>query len=388
VTSDEALRPPDRLLLVTVGAQWVVTVGVALAASRTGSVFGDVPGVNATIADAAGIAHGTLPSAGGPLYPLLLAPLARLTTRADRVASLVTIVNVLVLGPLATYCLLEVARRIAGRMFAALAAAVWLLAPVVVVPLFASSYRTTYVDDVLPALYGLAVQPAYLAMVLSLVAAMFALRATDGAPRTAFVSGLMAAAAIACLPVSAGIAGGAIIALAVARRWRGVGEALGGLAAGLVPTLIWRHRALETATVTLGNPSWSGFQGSMSNIREFFYSNRLLQWLPVAGAVGMVRLMRPAAGLTAGWVVVAAVIGIATPTSFAAGRFFVDLIPAWPAYALLVAAVPALVPTLARRLGGRVAGEPRPGGVSWATAATLFVLVAILASLLAALAGR
>jgi hypothetical protein len=361
---------------------------VALAASRTGSVFGDVVGVDATIADAAGVAHGTLPSTGGPLYPLLLAPLARLTTRADRVASVVTIVNVLVLAPLATYCMLEVARRIAGRMFAALTATVWLLAPVAAVPLFAASYRPTYVDDVLPALYGLAVQPAYLAMVLSLVAAAFALRAVAGAPRTAFVSGLVSAAAIACLPVSAGIAAGVLISLAVARRWRGVGEAIAGLAAGLAPTLIWRRRALETVTFTFGDPSWSGFQGSMSNIREFFYSNRLLQWLPVAGALGMLRLMRPAAGLTAGWAFLAAVIGVATPTSFAAGRFFVDLIPVWPAYALLVAAIPALIPTLVRRLGDRVAGEQQGRGVSLVAAATLFVLVALLTSLVAVLVGR
>ena len=381
------MRTPDRLLLVTVGVQWVVTVGVALAASRTGSVFGDTAGIQETIAAASSVAHGTLPPAGGPLYPLLLAPVARLSTRADTVASVVVTVNILILGPIATYSLLEVARRVAGRVFAAVAAAVWLFGPVLAVPLFLDNYRDTYVDDVLPALYGLTIQPAYLAMVLSIVAAMLALRAVADAPRAAFAAGLLAAAAIACVPIGAGIAGGVVLALAAARRWRGVGEAFAGLAAGIAPTLIWRHRALETATITLGHPSWDAFQGAMANVREFFYSNRLLQWLPVAGAIGMFRLLRPAAALAAGWVAIAAVIGAATPTSFDGGRFFVGLIPVWPAYALLVAAIPALAPTLVRRLGDRVGGEPLTGGVSRAAVAVLFALVVLMTALVT-LVGR
>ena len=387
-TRGTAVRTPDRLLLLTVGAQWIVTVAVALIASRTGSVFGDVGSVTATIGSASGVAHGALPDARGPLYPLLLAPLAGLTVRAGAVASVVTTVHVVVLGPLASYCLLELGRRIAGRMFALLAAAVWLLGPIVVVPLFVGAYRDTYVDNVLPAFYGLTVGPAYLAMVLSLASAMLALRAVAGAARAAFAAGLLAAAAIACLPVGAGIAVGVVLALVVARRWRGVGEALAGIAAGLAPTLIWRHRALETPAFTLGHPSWNGFQGSMANIREFFYSNRMLQWLPVAGAIGMFRLSRPAAALTAGWVAAATIVGVATPTSFDKGRFFLDLIPAWPAYALLVAAIPALVPTLVRRLGARVEGESPAGDVARPAVAVLLVLIVGVAGVLAATVGR
>ena len=382
------MRTPDRLFLVTVGAQWLVTVGVALSATHAGSVFGDPTDVQAAIGAAGSVAHGTLPSSGGPLYPLLLAPLARLTTHAESVASVVTAVNIVILGPLATYCLLEVARRIAGRLFAALTAGVWLLGPIVVLPLFEPVYRDTYVDDVLPAVYGLTIDPAYPAMVLSAVAAMFALRAVAGAPRTAFASGLLAAAAIACSPVSAGIAAGIGLSLAAARRWQGLAEALTGLAAGLVPTLIWRYRASGTPTFTLDHPTWDGFQGSMANVREFFYSNRLLQWLPIAGAIGMFRLLRPAALLTAGWIAVAAVLGVATPTAFERGRFFIELIPAWPAYALLAASIPALVPTLVSRLGGSVAGEPPAGGVSRAGIAVLLVLVVLSTGFLALVVGR
>ena len=224
-TGSEPLPRPERLLVFAVGVQWLVTVGVALWATRTGSVYGDPEVGRAAVAAAHGVAGGTLPTAGGPLYPLLLAPLARLTTKLDTVSSVVTAVNVLLLAPLASYCLLELGRRIAGRLFAGLAAAVWLFGPILAVPFFASKYSGIYVNDVLPAIYGLTVDPAYPAMVLSLVAALFALRAVSGAPRAALAAGLGAGAAIAFAPMAGGVAGGVLLALAIARRWRDLGEA-------------------------------------------------------------------------------------------------------------------------------------------------------------------
>lgn len=382
------MRAPDRLFVVTVGAQWAVTVAVALAASRTGSLFGEVVVAQAWVDHAAAVADGSLVPTGGPLYALLLTPITLLTTRVETVASIVTAVNVIVLAPLATYCLLEVGRRIAGRAFAIAATATWLLGPLVVIPLFVPKYHDTYVNDVLPVLYGLTVGPAFVAMVLSLAAAMFAMRAVADAPRAGFAAGLLAAAAIGLLPVGAGIAAGVLCALAIARRWRQAGEALIGLAAGLVPTLIWRQRALEDAMISTGHPTWVGFQQSMANVREYFYSNRLLQWLPVAGAIGMARLRSPAAGLTAAWVAVAAIVAVATPAAFDGGRFFVNLVPAWPAYALLVAAIPALVPTLVARFRDRIGSEPEAPAVSRALAAILGGVVVVLAGLLAALVAR
>jgi hypothetical protein len=381
------LRAPDRLLVATVGTQWLVTAVVALTASRSESVYGNAPAARATVDAAHAVAQGTLPSTAGPLYPLLLAPLAALTTRLGAVASVVTTLDVVLLAPLASYCLLEIARRVAGRPFAIAAAAVWLLGPLAAIPLFFEKYRDTYVDGVLPAFYGLTLEPVYLAMVLSLAAALFALRAADGAERAAFVAGLLAAAAIACVPVSAGVAVGVLLALVAAARWRGVLEAAVGLAAGLAPTLVWRHRVGEP-TLTLGDPTWKGFQGSMASVREYFWSNRLLQWLPVAGAIGMARLLVPAAALLAGWVGTTAVVAVATPTSFDSGRVFVHLIPAWPAYALLLAAIPALVPTLVRRLGSLLDGERRAPGVSRAAAGAVFALTVVLTAALASLVGR
>jgi Na+/proline symporter len=101
----------------------------------------------------------------------------------------------------------------------------------------------------------------------------------------------------------------------------------------------------------------------------------------------MFRLLRPAAALAGGWIAATAIIGVATPTEFDGGRFFIDLIPAWPAYALLIAAIPALVPTLVARLGSRLEGEPQSTRVSRMMVIVLVLLV-LVACLLTALIGR
>jgi hypothetical protein len=357
------VRRADPLLIATVCVQWLVTAGVALTAHHTGSIYGTEASARA-VADAANrLADGTLPHTGGPAYPVLLAPLAAVTDSANTFAAVVTALGILVLAPAASYCLLDLAQSLAGRPYAVLAAAVWLLAPVAAVPLFVTKYHDTYVDNVLPALYGLTLHPAYLAMVLSLAAAALAMRAVAGVPHAALFAGLLAALATAVLPVAAAVAVGAGLALAAARRWRGLLEAAIGLGAGLAPTLLWRERALGTVTLTLGHPSWGAFDAAMANVREYFWSNRLLQWLPVAGTVGMLRLARPAAALLAGWLGALVLVVVAAPSDFTNGRIFIDLIPSWPAYALLVAAVPALVPRLTHRLRGRLEPERQAGGV-------------------------
>ena len=192
---------------------------------------------------------------------------------------------------------------------------------------------------------------------LSVASAAFAMRAIDGARHSALVAGLLTGAAISVAPTAAGIAIGILAAIAISRRWRSLLDAAIGLSVALVPTLVWRQRALGGPAVTLGHPSWSTFQSSMAQIREYFWSNRLLQWLPIAGTVGVVRLMPALAALAAGWLAAASVLVVATTADFDGGRVFISLIPAWPAYALLVAAIPALAPTLTTRFGQHL--EPR-----------------------------
>jgi hypothetical protein len=382
------MRRPDPLLVAAVVLQWIVTAGVALVATRTGSLFGDPTVAKAAVAASNSLVHGAVPATPAPGYALLLAPVVALTGDVDSVASVVTTVNVVVLAPLCAYFLFELAERAAGRLFAGATMVVWSVAPVVAANLYIPTYHATYVDDVLPALYGLTVQAEFVAMTLSVASAAFAMRAVAGSRHAALVAGLLAGAAIGVTPTAAGVAIGILFAIAVSRKWRSFLDAAIGLTASLVPTLVWRQRALGAPTVTLGHPSWSTFQSSMAQIREYFWSNRLLQWLPIAGTIGMARLVPAFAALAAGWLATASVLVVATAADFGGGRAFISLIPAWPAYALLVAAIPALVPTLTTRFGQHLKPTKEAADIRKSGVAAAAVLLAALPLLLVILLGR
>lgn len=347
------MRRPDPLLAATVLLQWLVVAGVSVAAARSGSVYGERSAAEQAIGAAGAISNGGLPATNAPGYPVLLAPIVASTHDVATVASIVTTVNVVVLTPLLAWSLLEIAARSAGRLYAAAAAAVWTLAPLAAIPLFTDAYRPVYVDNVLPALYGLTLQPGFAAMALSAAAAAFALRAVAGARRAAIVAGALAGAAALVVPAAVAAGIGGALALIAARRLRALLETAAVLGAAVAALLVWRQRALGGPTITLGHPTWAAFQATMAQVREHFWSNRLLQWLAVAGAAGAVRLALPLGAMGAGWLGTYTLVAVATPTDFSQGRFFVSLLPAWPAYALILAAVPALVPTLVSRLGPR-----------------------------------
>lgn len=382
------MRRPDPLLVGAVCLQWIVTGCVALFADHAGSVYGDRGAAEAAVAAADRVANGTVPASPGPGYPLLLAPLVALTDSVGSVASIVTTVNIALLTPLAAACLVEIARRAAGPVYAVVAAVVWSVAPVAAIPLFVPKYHDTYVHEVLPALYGLTVRPEFAAMALSVVAAALAMRAVGGSARAGLLAGVLAGSAAAVSPPAGAVAAGILLALAVARRWRRLLDAGLGLAAALLPTLLWRSQAPATPMVALGDPSWTTFQATMAQIREYFWSNRLLQWLPAAGAIGALRLAGTMSALLAGWLGAAVLIIVATTPDLEGGRLFIALIPAWPAYALLVAAIPALVPTLAARLGSRLMPRTGVSDIGVRTAVATVIFLAALPLAIVAVVGR
>ena len=125
----------------------------------------------------------------------------------------------------------------------------------------------------------------------------------------------------------------------------------------------------------------------MNELREFFWSARLAQWAPLAGVLAVLRVRRaPIAALLAGWLGAFILVkGFSTRASIQDNTFWRLLMPAWPAYLILLASIPLLVPTLARRLGDRLAAPAtrRVGRRGLAVAAALTVAlpaVAIAAS--------
>ena len=372
------MRRPDPLLVAAVVLQWIVTAGVAVTATHAGSLFGDQAAAERIVGASSSLVHGSLPTVPAPGYALLLAPIVAVTDDVGSVASVVTTLNIVILAPLCAFFLFELAQGAAGRLFAGVTMLVWSLAPAGATHLFEPKYHGTYVDDVLPALYGLTLQPEYVAMTLSIAAAALAMRAIAGRRRCALVAGVLAGAAIGVAPVAAGVALGVLAGIAASGRWRSILDAGIGLLVALLPTVVWRQRVLGGPTFTLGHPSWSTYQSAMAQVREFFWSNRLLEWLPIAGVIGAARLMPALAVLIGGWLIAAAILVAATTADLTGGRMFILLIPAWPAYALAIAAIPALVPTLVRRLGNDLAPRNGCGEVSRRSAAVALALLVAL----------
>jgi pimeloyl-ACP methyl ester carboxylesterase len=147
--------------------------------------------------------------------------------------------------------------------------------------------------------------------------------------------------------------GAAALALLAERRPMPLILAAAGLFPFVAALALWHG-------LGIADRSEEAFNAAMAGLREYFWSQRVLQWLPLAGAVGMARRSPTHAILLGAGVVGFATAQAALPhASFSDGLFFELLLPALPAYVLLVAALPLLVPTLAARLGD----DARPAGL-------------------------
>ena len=224
--------------------------------------------------------------------------------RADSVdLGAAALLNVLVLGPLALAAALGVAASIGGLALGAWTLLVWVALPWLA-PLYTlSKYDMTMRDDVLPLVLGLTGDAGYAEGVAILAALALLTRRTR--PATA------AAAAV-----------------------------LLGLAA------IWLSRAPDVEGFSL-----DALQANLAGLREYFFSQRLLQWVPLAGLIAVARRSIPLALALGGWFGGYVAFRLTSATTFEEGEFFRLLLPALPAFVLLTAALPLLVPTLAARLG-------------------------------------
>jgi hypothetical protein len=309
-----------------------------------------------------------------PGWPLVLAPITALTG-PDMVAAIppTMALNVLVLGPLATWAVYALAARIAGVGAGLWCAALWVVAPYAAIPLFVDRYHERYVEQFLPQALGLTQLADYPSMVLLLLSAALLVRSLDpGRLHEAVAAGLLAGYAGAVKPANYLFLAGAGAAFVLARRWR---EAVGfglALAPAALAVLIWKAKGLGPEQVhaaagaavppvasvfdRIDTLDWDSWRSNMSGLREYFWSARVLQWAPLAGAVAVARRSLPACGLLAGWLFAFVLVKGSSPVATVdSGSFFRLLMPAFPAFIVLVAAVPLLVPGLFRRLGEGIA---------------------------------
>jgi hypothetical protein len=386
-TADRLLEHPRAVLGALAGAQIAATLALALSVEHNGWLFfqgGDQIWLATT-----GWLLGQLelpPTEVGYLWPAALAPVMRVTgpTFVQALPPLL-VVQVVVLGPIALLCVYGLAARIGGRLLGYWAALLWVVAPFAAIPLFVDRYHERWTEQFLPQALGLTAMADFPSLVLVLAAALFVARSLPGGSVTdAAFAGLLLGAAAGVKPPNLLLGAGAVLAYLVARRWR-AGLAFGAaVVPGLLVLALWKQRGLGelplfaldgtrlaagsgTAALDLNLDRYlqldvDHWRQQMNYLREFFWSARLAQWAPFAGLLAVLRVRRGAlAALLAGWLGAFLVIkGFSPRADIQANTFWRLLMPAWPAYLLLFASIPLLVPTLARRLGERLSPPAHP----------------------------
>jgi len=400
---DRLLERPRPVLGTLIGVQIAATLAVALAVQHNRWVY--FQGGDQIWVTTQGWLLGQLelpPTELGYLWSFVVAPIMWATgpTYVQALPAIL-VLNVLVLGPIALLCVYGIAARIGGRLLGYWASFLWVIAPFVAIPLFVDRYHEKWVDHFLPQALGLTAMTDFPSMVLVLAAALFVVRSLSvGRLADPVLAGLLLGAAGGLKPPNLLMAVGAGLAYLVARQWR-TGLAF---AAAIVPSLLvlalWKERglgrvpafSLEETRLAAG----AGFAAidisldryleldvdhwrtQMSQLREFFWSARVAQWVPFAGLLAILRVRRGAiAALLVGWLGAFLLVkGFSTRASIEANTFWRLLMPAWPAYLLLLASIPLLVPTLARRLAERLRQPAAaPVSVRW----VVLVLVASVA---------
>ena len=342
-------------------------------------------------------------------WPLLLAPLTWLTGSSSvQLLPLTTILQVGVLGPLATLAVYDIGARLAGRLAGLWCACAFVAAPFAAIPYFVQRYHDSWVDQFLPQALGLTQQADFPSVVAVLVSCALTVRALQaGARREAVLAGTIAGIALALKPSNALFLAGPALAFLLARRF---GHALlFGLATvpALLALTLWKAKGLgEVPLFTQGdvrlaagagdpvvgsvttwfertvNLNFDTWKQNMSNLREFTWSARVIQWLPLAGALAVARRSIPVAGLLLGWLLGFVVVkGAADVATVESGSYWRLIMPALPAFVLLAASIPLLVPTFSRRMGERLAPQParRPGARATVAVVAVTAIVPLLA---------
>ena len=380
-TLDYLLERPRTVVATLVGAQIAATIALALRVEHNGWVYyqgGDQIWFTTT-----GWLAGTLqlaPTEASYLWPLVQAPITWLTGPTFvQVLPALVVLNVFVLGPIGLLCVYGIAARIGGRLLGYWAAALWVIAPYAAIPLFVERYHEKWTEQFLPQATGLTAMADYPSMVVVLAAAFFVTRSlSPGRVADAALAGLLLGAAGGLKPPNLLLGFGAALAYPLARRWREAVAFGVAVSAALLMLAFWKQRthgelpifALEHARLAAGvtplavdinfekyiDLDVDHWRTQMDHLREFFWSPRLAQWAPFAGLLAILRVRRyPVAALVGGWLAAFLLIkGFSPRGTIESGSFWRLLMPAWPAYLLLLASIPLLIPTLVRRLGPRL----------------------------------
>ena len=381
----ERIRPL-YILSGLVAVEWLITLGVAVSVRHNGWLYYQGGDQLWHYVTAWVIGQGRLPHTSvGYAWSMVMLPFA-LIGGPDLVSPLpfIVLLNVLVLMPVALLATYGVGNRIGGRLFGYWAAALWILVPIIGIKYTDAGYHQRYTELLLPQSLGLTAMSDFPSMVASIVAAYFTLRAIqDDSPWDGVVAGLCAGIAIGIKPSNAPLIVGIGLALLWARRRRAAASTVAGLAPGVLTLALWKGRGegnlpllrsgapgsnLVTAHAApvVGalnihqyfHPSWSFFTAQLSDLEQYFWSVRVLEWLAIAGLIGLLRRSRPAGILFGGWFFSMIAVKWTSPShgTIADSDLLRQSIPTIPAALMLFAGILLLVPGVPQRLAAHATG--------------------------------
>jgi hypothetical protein len=240
---------------------------------------------------------------------------------------------------------------VAGRVAALFAGLVLVAGPVVLAERYFQSgggtppidYRTVYRHDVLATAFGLASRTALIAACLLLASAWLVLARTR-LPlwSTAALGSVAASAAVLVYPRAWLALAAPVAATLLARRATASAAALVTVAAGLVALAVFR----DVPHVAFG---WHQMGQSLDSVREFSWSRRVLEYLPLAGLVGLARRSAPAAGFFAVLLLALVILPLSRPLGLTG--YLLAIVPGASVYWLLTACIPFLIPRRAAPAG-------------------------------------
>jgi hypothetical protein len=355
------------VLGVLIAVQWLAVLALAVTVRHNGWLYYAGGDQLWHYSGAYLLAHGHLPpSYVGYGWSILLMPLAAIAG-PNLVSALpgIVLLNTLALLPVALLCVYEIATRIAGRLFGYFTAALWIALPFLGILFVEPGYHQKYTELTLPQVLGLTSVPDFPAMVALLVAAALCLRAVDMRSwGYAVAAGLATGFSIAAKPSNSIWLVTPLVFLLVERR-----RALLPYAAGLAPALltlaIWKYRGLGQLAAAPAQPvrlaagigdlfnrlngtelnSWAHLNQVLNSLREHFWVARVIEWLPIAGLIAFAIRARRGVLLVGVWFVAYLLTkGTYIPASVEDASFWRIMMPAFPAYLILAAAVVLLVP--------------------------------------------
>jgi hypothetical protein len=393
---------PSHVLGAFVVAQWILVLGLALVVRHSGWIYYQGGDQLWYYTIGWSLAHGHFPQPGvGYLWAVLLAPIAAVAgPNIANAYPAIIVVQFLFLLPVALLALYGIAVRIGGRLFGYWAALLWLVVPLVAIKYTDAGYHERFTEALLPQGFGLTAMGDFPSMVATIVSCYFCARVLTGEPRrtsNAIAAGLAGGAAFAIKPATALFLAGPILGLLVARRHRAAAWfVLALLPAAVALTFVkWRgfgyvplfhsadgvHLAAGRGPAVLAaDPlqhylhfNWHTFLTQLDQVREHFWSLRLVEWLVLAGLIALFVKSRPFGALVLGWFFPIVILKAGSGRAdFEGGSLLRVIMPAYPAFVLLLAALPFLIPGVARRW----TNEPGPSRPLLSARARMTALVA------------